>query len=216
MKVEVRVCATELGCLSSRLKSLGCILTHHLQHAKTGLPIAYAVLADDALIHECREAIQYTELEVIVRYAHGLCRLQTAPADKHGQAREQQLVDRWEESIAPFNSVEECLLPGGGVTRASSEHWEPKPFEQRLRRHDLHAGRRELNREWQTIQAYANFGDSPRIARRYLEFGITRLCALGEQLHRFALRQRVEVRHVPWIRQPQRIDDELVLGGKVK
>ena len=138
------------------------------------------------------------------------------PPAKTARPREELPVLRAEQVVAPVDRRAERLLARRLVARPAGEQLEAplEPGEQRLRREQLRARGRELDRERQAVEADADLGDRGRVRGRHGEVGLDRLRALDEERDRVVLRELLELRQVRRVGQAERRHLELVLAGE--
>ena len=93
-------------------------------------------------------------------------------------------------------------MPLREISRRGSEHVEPlaQLGQHRLRREHLHARRRQLDREGQSIEPAADLGDGGRVLRGDSEVRAHRARALDEEPHRIGLREHLEGRQMLRVR----------------
>ena len=92
------------------------------------------------------------------------------PANTPSRASE-RLLGRLEQVVAPVDRVAERALPRRQIVGAAGEQVEPllEPAEDRLRREQLDARGRELDRERQAVEAAADPGHRGRVLVGELE-----------------------------------------------
>src|SRR5439155_19706930 len=86
----------------------------------------------------------------------------------------------------------------------------------RLRREDLHASRRELNREWKAVQPVDDLGDGCGVLRSDAEDGPHRHRALHEEPDGVGLREYLERWEAFGVWEIQRRHRKLLLAGDAK
>ena len=103
------------------------------------------------------------------------------------------------------------------VAGAAGEEVEPllEPFEDRLRREQLHARGRELDREREPVEAAADPGDRRRVFVGELEAGLDRLRPVEEELDRGRARE-TGVAIAVGVGQRERRHRELALLAEVQ
>ena len=150
------------------LQALERVRADRLQHREARLAVGLFLLAEQAVVDQRREPG-----EDVLAAADGLGGVERAAAGEDGEAREERLLVRAEQVVAPVDRRAERLLAGGQVARAAGEEVEAllEPREQRLRREQLRARGRELDRERQPVEADADLGDRGRVRVREGEVG---------------------------------------------
>ena len=185
--------APDLVGLAARLEPLERVGADRLQHREARLAVGLLLLAEQAVVDQRREAGQDARAA-----ADRLGGLERAAADEDGEPREERLLVRPEQRVAPVDRRAQRLLARGQVARAAGEQVEAllEPGEQRLRREQLRARGRQLDRERQAVEPDADLGDRRRVRARDGEVGLDRLRALDEERDRLVLRQRRELRQM--------------------
>src|SRR5204863_9109478 len=84
------------------------------------------------------------------------------------------------------------------------------------RREQLHAGRRQLNGQWQPLQTGTQLSDDTGIGIRQLEIGLDCLSLLEEERDRRLVRQGCEIEQVVKVGYSQWWHRELVLGSHMQ
>ncbi len=146
--------------LRLRVQLLRGVLPDGLQHhdARRGVdgPVG---LAGEALGEQGREAVEGVE---VARGGPGmgdhLLDEVRRRAGEHRQHLEQPLLPGVEELVAPFDRGPHRLLAERQVAGAAAEHRQPalEPPEERLRREQVEAGRRQLDRQREAVEAPAD------------------------------------------------------------
>ena len=130
-------------------EALACELADRLEHREPAVS-----LADEALVDERGERLQ-------VAVADSLRRLERPAAGEDREARQSLLLMLLEQVVAPGDRRPQRLLSLGSIPGATREEREPllQPREQGIRRQDLDARGRQLDRERQAVEAAADLGD---------------------------------------------------------
>src|SRR3712207_665416 len=91
--------------------------------------------------------------DVKVGVADLFCGFDVKAAGKNREAREQRLLFRRQELMAPLDRRAQCALPLRGVTPTAGQKRQPllEASEQLHRRKQLRSRGRELDREWEIV-----------------------------------------------------------------
>ena len=172
-------------------RALERVLPDRLEQPEARLAVGAVRLPDEALVDERGEALEHLA-EVHLVAADGVGDLERAAAREDAEPREQGLLGRLEQVVAPVDRVAERALPRRQVVGAAGEQVEPllEPAEDRLRREQLHARGRELDREREPVEAAADPGHRGRVLVRELEARLDRLRPVDEELDGRRARER--------------------------
>src|SRR5581483_10372271 len=186
-----------------RVEPGGRVLADRLQHREPTGDAAHEVLVD-----ELAEVLEH------VPPGDRLCRLERATAAERRELREQLPRLRGEELVAPVERRLQRLLAEGQVTSAAREQLERalEPSCHRLRREELRARGRELEREREPVQPVADLGHGRRALLGELEPRVDRTRPRREQPNRVVRDDLLE--GACRARRRQRGDRVLVLGGQ--
>ena len=183
LEVALGVPPAQLLELALGLETFERILTDRLEQTEARLAVGAVRLADEALVDERGETLEHLP-EVHLVAADGVGDLQRATAREDTEPRQQGLLGRLEQVVAPVDRVAERALPCRQVVRAAGEEVEPllEPPQDRLRREQLHPSCRELDRERKTVEAPADPRHCGRVLVRELEARLDRAGAVEEEL----------------------------------
>ena len=199
--------------LARRLELLGGVLADRLEHRETWLSRRPPQRTDEALVHERREGLEYVEP---VPAADRLGCLERPTARKDGEPREQCSLVLAQEAVAPLERRAQRPLPTWEVLRATHQKFE-RPVEaprHRLRRQELRACRRQLDREGQPVEPRAHLRDSSGVSVVELELRVDRAGSRGEEAHGVVRGQLLEAQVRARLRRSERGHRVLVLGGE--
>ncbi len=207
----LRVPAPDLLRLAAGFEALEGVGADRLQHREARLAVGLFLLAEHVVVDQRREAGQETLVT-----ADGLGGGERAAAGEDGEAREECLLVRAEQVVAPVDRRAERLLARGHVPWAAGEEVEAllEPGEQRLRREQLGARGRELDRERESVEADADLGDRGRVRVGDGEVGLDGPGAFDEERDRLVLRERRDRRQVRRVGQVERRHLVLVLARR--
>ena len=121
--------------------------------------------------------------------SHRFRGLQRAAADEDREPAEEDPLIRAEQVVTPGDGVAHRSLPRGEVAGAAGQQGQPffQPRQQRGRRHDLDAGGRQLDRQWQVHRDDGRSRHRGRILRRQAEIRFERLRPRGKEQHRLRM-----------------------------
>ena len=146
--------------LGRRAGLLDGVLPDLFQHLEARRASISLVAIDQALRQQGVETVEDPDAQVLVS-AHRLSRFEREPAREDGQPTEQLSFGAIEQVIAPADRGGQRLLARGQIPRSTDKEGQCvfKALQEDLWRQHPQAGRRELDRQWQTIQTRANLGD---------------------------------------------------------
>ena len=96
--------------LAVRLEPFERVLPDRLEQAEARLAVGAVGLADEALVDERREALEHLA-QVRLVAADGVGDLQRAAAGEDSEPRQQSLLGRLEQVVAPVDRIAERALP---------------------------------------------------------------------------------------------------------
>src|SRR5205085_10632099 len=99
------------------------VLANRREQPEPRLSVAAVPLADEALVDERRDRVERPADRLVVR-AHRVCDLERAAAAEDAEPREQPLLGRVEQVVAPLDRRSQRPLPLGEVARAAGEETE--------------------------------------------------------------------------------------------
>ena len=93
------------------LQSFECVLADCLQHREARLAVAVLRLAEQALLDQRHQPLEnLTAAQLAIGVTDGLGRLDPAATDEHPEPREQRLLPRREQLVAPGDRRPQCPL----------------------------------------------------------------------------------------------------------
>src|SRR5262249_36950961 len=133
-------------------------------------------------------------------------RIEPKTAGENADAREEALYFDVQEIVAPIECRAKRLLPLRPVARYAAKHVRAlvEPREECLRGQQPHARGRELDGERQAVQSHTELGDRRSVLLRHGEARVGGPRALDKERDCVVLRQSVERRQRPWVRQRKR------------
>ena len=142
-------------------------------------------LADEAVVDERRDAVEHlAELQPERLARDGLGGLERGAADEDAEPREERLAARRRAGCSSTRSRRgACSWPPPPPVSKTSR-FSPSRADDLLRRQQLHARSRQLDRERHALEAAADLGDRADVVVGELEARLGLLRALDEELHR--------------------------------
>src|SRR5215218_10730701 len=130
---------------SVRFEPLQGVFSYRLQHPEATLAVLRLRPVQEALVHERRQKVEYLLRKVFPLVAHRLRRFERTATREDREPPEEQPLFRSQQIVAPPDGVPEGLLAGRRILRPTFEQAQPalEPFEDRPRREQPEAGRRE-------------------------------------------------------------------------
>ena len=135
------------------------VLADRLQHPEARLAARHRLRPEQAVVEQRLDAGEHVELEVAGNRLRGVER---EAADEDGQAREERLLRRAQEVVAPGDGGAQRPVPlGPAVAGLGLQQRQPlaQALEDRLRREQLGARGRELDRKREPVETQAELGD---------------------------------------------------------
>lgn len=168
--------------LAARLELLQRVLPNGVEHA-----VAPLLTADEALVHERAERVER-------RATYGLDRVESEAANKDGKPPKQLLLGLVEQLEAPVDRAAESPLAVRAVARPCGQELEPvlEAREDRAGGEHLHTSRRELDREWQSVEPSADLRGHRHLDLPELQVWLGSTRSLAEQRNRRLLGERPE------------------------
>ena len=217
---QVRACVAvpQLGELAGAVHAVQRVLPDRLEHREARVAVVVHLDPDEALLGEALEPGKDVErCRVPWERAQGLGRLQVAAAREDPQPREQAAILVVEQVVAPVDRAAQRPLPLREVRGRRRRGGRAGPRAARAiaaGESSAHAGRRELDRERQPVEAAHDLGDVRRVVVGEREVRPDGPRPLDEQLD--GLGSRRSSSHGP--RRPsaasaRRRDRELLLAG---
>ncbi len=179
------------------------VIADRLQHEEPRLAVIRLDLPHEALVHERSHAVEGVE---VAAGGDRLRRLEREPAAEHREPAEEPLLGFVEQVVAPGDRAAERLLALREVARAAREQLErlPQARQDRLGLEELHARRRELDRERKPVEPVGDLRDRRGVRFGRLEPGLDRAPPVDEQPHRLVLRELCERGEVAEVGQRER------------
>ena len=114
-------------------------------------------MADQAVFRQRREQVENFGFQFRIAGAHGLRRIQSPAAGKHGEPPEQALSGGVEQVVTPGDGLPQTAMPLGALRCASAKQVQPlrQPRQQCAGREKLDARRGQFDRQRQTVQTGA-------------------------------------------------------------
>ena len=155
-----------------------------------------------------REQVEHVPGFQAVTSAHLLRRLDAPAGGEHRQSREQRPFGLRQELVAPVDRGFERPLPRDGGPRPACQQPESiaEPQVDLLDRQHRHASRRQLDRQWNAVEALADARDRCSVAGRHRKGVVDRSSPLDEQTGRFEPRQPVRRERRTGLRDHERSD----------
>jgi hypothetical protein len=155
---------------------------------------------------------------LIVGVADGLECVERATADEYAEPREEGLLLRAEQAVAPLDGVAQRLLAIGQITCAALEEIQVvrQAREQRLRREEADSRGRQFNRERQPIQPATDLGDRGGVLSRNVKVGLDRARAFDKQANGLNLLQPLRRQCALAVRERHGRNRELILTPDVQ
>ncbi len=199
--------------LARRLEQLRGVLADRLEHREAWLARRPPQRTDEALVDERREGLEYVEP---VPATDRLGRLEGPTARKDGKPREQRRLVLAQEAVAPFERRAQRPLPAWEVLRAADKKFERavEAPSHRLRRQELRACRRQLDREGQPVEPRAHLRDCSGVSVVELELGVDGAGSRGEEAHGVVRGQLLEAQARAGFRWSEWRHRVLVLRGE--
>ena len=154
LAVEARVAAPHLLAVAALGQPLERVLADRLQHPEARLAAGHRLGPEQVVVQERLDAVDDVELELS---GDGLGALEREAADEDGKAREERLLLRGEEVVAPLRrgtqasgGARACPAPGAAFRRSSLPS---ETLEDRARGEQLDPRGRQLERERQPVEA---------------------------------------------------------------
>jgi hypothetical protein len=140
---------------------------------------------DERLVDERLQQIEDVEFIAPVDRTDRRRTVERKAIDEHAQAPEECALPLVEEIVAPVDERVERLLPGHRVAAAAGEHAEAfvEPVVQLLGAQQLHACRREFERERDAVEPAADIRDRRRVRVGQRETPIGGRRTIGEERH---------------------------------
>jgi hypothetical protein len=179
---ELCVPFVQQGCLPARLETLPCVLAKGLEQDEPKVGAALLGL-QQAAFDQAGEPVHEIQPEILCRTADRIDRLQSCAPREDGEPREQMLLRLLQKLVAPVDGGAERSMPVGRIAGAALEQRERAlhALEERGRREDSRARRRELERKWQSVQRDTHLCHGVSVAYRELESRSSRAGAFGEE-----------------------------------
>ena len=184
------------------------------QHAEAGLASDFR-LAHQALLDERAQDLEDVAPELASGTADRLDLREHSTGDEDTDPREESTLGDLEKIPAPLDRAAERPLAFGEIPGGRGKNVQPLPQlrQHRLRREDLYASGRELDRERKAVQPVDDLGDGCGVVRSHAEVGPHRHRALHEEPDGVGLREDLERRESFGVRKIQRRHRELLLAG---
>jgi hypothetical protein len=160
------------------------VIANRLQHRVARFSAGAFALDDQALVDKRSNHVE-------VGVAHGLRSWERPAADEDWQPGEEVAFAGVEEAVAPLDRRTQGLLPARPVAGAAGQEVQAliEPSEEFARRQHLHARRRELEREGETVEASADRPHHALVLRREPEIGPHGVRTVAEERHGLVLRE---------------------------
>ena len=135
---------------------------------------------------ESVEAVEDRERRIAPEARHRLRRIERPAAGEHRQSPEEGLLRRIEQIMTPGDRPSQRLLSLREVPATSGEEREPavETRQDRFRREESHARRRQLDGEREAVQATTDGDDRFRVLFGQLEVVLHRAGAIDEEADR--------------------------------
>ncbi|HEU0115193.1 MAG TPA: hypothetical protein VFQ80_10980, partial [Thermomicrobiales bacterium] len=145
--------------VAARARLLGGKLADGLQHGESRFSRRSVDRDDQILVDKRRQTLE--QVHARRRTEHGLGGGERPPAGKDGQSAEQRLLRRSEKVVAPGDGLSQRALPSGNVARAVGKERQTsvETVENCLWRQEFYPGRREFDRQRQSVHSPADGGD---------------------------------------------------------
>ena len=163
-------------------------------------------------------AVEHVETKLAVRVADRQRAVDGAAADEDGEPSEERALRRVQQVVAPGDGPAQGALSLGDIAGAARQERQApvEPGEDRHRIEELAAGRSQLDREREAVEADADGGDRRCVLRVELEVGAHGTRSLDEQRDGIVPGERFGWRQVARVRDAQRRDRILLLAPEVK
>ena len=215
---ELAMAKRDDGGVRSRREPLATVFPDRLEHPEPGLAGRGFVDPQQALVDERRQALEEVEPELRAGSHTAVADFRLEPADEDRDPREERLLDRVEEVVAPVDRAAQRLLAGRQVARPAGQDREalPQPREEGLRREQLDPGGCQLDREREPIEARAQLGHRGRVLVRHREVVARSSGTLDEERDGVVLGEVLRGGQVPRVRHRERRHGVLVLAPDVE
>src|SRR5262249_12467415 len=140
------------------------VLANRLQHPEAGLAVGVRAPDEKTLLEQRIEPVE-DRSGAAVMAANALGRFGPTAADEHGQPPEQPLLLLREQTVAPVDRVPQRPLALVDVARSAGQQRQPlvETAKERDGGERPLPGRRELDRERQTVEPDADLDDRRRV-----------------------------------------------------
>src|SRR5215207_5300095 len=108
--------ALDLRRLTARFELIETELANRAEHREARLTLARLLLAHEALVDQGCDPLQHVDLEVDIRVAHHLGRLEREAAGEDREPTEERAFALVEQVVAPGDRTAQGLLAGREVT----------------------------------------------------------------------------------------------------
>ena len=179
------------------------VLADRLQHPEAWLAAGQGLRPDEAVVQQRLDAGDHIELEVA---GDGLRAVQREAPDKDAEAREERLLLRAEEVVAPLDRCAQRPVPRGHAgTRLGLQDVEShaEALEDVARREQLDSSGGEFECQREPVQADAELGDSVCVELGELEVGSHVACASDKEPYRLRASEAVDLE---WARQVGKLE----------
>jgi hypothetical protein len=156
----LRVPATDVLGLATRVEAFAGVRADRLEHREARLAVGLFLLAEHVVVNQRRQVRQER-----VTPGDGFGSWDRAAAVEDREPREEGLLVRAEQVVAPVDGRTECLLARRHVSRPTSQEVKPllESGEQRLRWEQLDPCGSEFDREWESVEANADLSKRRRV-----------------------------------------------------
>src|SRR5438477_1348401 len=187
------------------------------QHAEARLASDFR-LAHQALLDERAQDLEDVAPELASGTADRFDLRKHSTGDEDTEPREESTLGYLEQIPAPLDRAAKRPLAFGEIPGGRGKYVQPLPQlrQHRLRREDLHASRRELDRERKAVQPVDDLGDGRGVLRSDAEVGPHRHRALHKEPDGVGLREDLERWKAIGVWEIQRRHRKLLLAGDAK
>ena len=215
-KIEARVATPHGMAVAALLQPFERVLADRLQHPEAGLAAGHRLRPQQVVVQQRLDAGGHVEREVP---RNRLRALEAEAPDEDAEAREQCLLLRAEEVVAPFDRSAQRPVPLGQAGAGLRLQVLEPPFEALenvVRREQLDARGSELECQREPVEADTQLGDGAGVHLGELEVGPCVACPSDEQPHRFGAPEKVDFEGVGRVGELERRDAVDPLCGDVE